>query len=176
MKNKVEYLYEKDNVLKVIINIKKGFLGTSGYLVFLIFMLPVGLLIILYMLLELLNLEILKWSLKDILLMIFTADISIYIGCMSLYQWLRYNFGKEILILNNKDKSLKYQQLVLGFGKTRVFDYCNISKIIAESEHGKYREHYCCLIHEEKEFRFGIVNDIKEGKNIVMRINDFIIR
>ncbi|NFP91322.1 hypothetical protein [Clostridium sporogenes] len=176
MKKKVEYLYDKDNILKVIINIKKGFLGTSGYLLFSIFMLPVGLFIILDMLLEALSLKLFQWPLKDILLMLFVAGLAVYIGCMSLYQWIRYNFGKEVLILNNKDKSLKYQQLVLGFGKIRVFDYCNISKIIAESEDGRYEEYYCCLIHQEKKFKFGIVNGIKEGNIIAMRINDFIIR
>jgi len=176
MKRKVEYLYEKDNVLKVIINIKKGFLGTSVYLLSSIFMLPIGLFIILAMLHVALSLNLFQWSLKDILLMLFVAAFSLYIGGMSLYQWIKYNFGKEILILNNKDKCLKYQQSVLGLGKTRVFNYCNITKIIEEPELGRYGEYYCCIIHQEKKFRFGIVNDIKEGKIIEMRINDFIIR
>lgn len=176
MGKKVEYLYDKDNVLKVVINIKKGFLGTSGYLLFSIFMLPVGLFIILDMLMEALNLKLFQWSLKDILLMLFVAAFAVYIGCRSIYQWIRYNFGKEILIFNNKDKSFKYQQLVLGFGKIRVFDYCNISKIIAQSEDGRYGEYYCSLIHKGEKFKFGIVNDIKEGNIIVMRIKDFIIR
>ncbi|WP_410506250.1 hypothetical protein ACER0A_010745 [Haloimpatiens sp. FM7315] len=150
----------------MIINIKKGFFGTGGYLFFSIFMLPVGLCIILDMLLETLNLKLFQWSMKDILLMLFVAAFALYIGCRSLYQWLKYNFGKEILILNNNDKSLKYQKLVLGFGKTRIFDYCNISKIIAQEERTKCVEYYCCLIHQEKEFDFRIVNDIIEGKHI----------
>ncbi|UJA30809.1 hypothetical protein [Clostridium sporogenes] len=85
MGKKVEYLYDKDNVLKVVINIKKGFLGTSGYLLFSIFMLPVGLFIILDMLMEALNLKLFQWSLKDILLMLFVAAFAVYIGCRSIY-------------------------------------------------------------------------------------------
>lgn len=48
--NKVECLYENNNVLKVIINIKLGFSKTIGLLLFSILMLPTGLFIILLLL------------------------------------------------------------------------------------------------------------------------------
>lgn len=176
MVKKVECINENRDILRVVIHIKLGFLNTLGFLLFSIIMLLAGLFITILLLLGALSLKLFQMPIKDILMLLIAAILTDFVGGMALYQWLRYNFGKEIITINNSDKCLQYRQLVLGIGKTRVFDYCNITKIIGETEFGRNPDYHCCLIHQDKKFRFGMVDNIIEGKNLARRINDFITK
>lgn len=108
-------------------------------------------------------------------MLIFTL-LADFIGLTAFYNWLKYNYGKEIITLNNKSKTLTYKQVVFGYGRGPVIPYSSIISVIGESEAGRNPDYHCCLINNEEKFRFGAVNGIQEGKNLAIKINDFIIK
>lgn len=176
MNEKIEYLYEDKRVLKIIVNIKLSFSKTIGFLVLSILMSPVVVIITYPLVYGVFSGKIIQLPIRDTLLILLLAIIVDYIGGMAIYQWLWYNFGKEIIILNNKEKVLSYQRLVFGLGSIKKLDYCDISKIAAESECSRYPDYHCYLIYRGKRLNFGNVNTIKNGEKLVKQINKFINR
>ena len=115
-------------------------------------------------------------SMNCILMFSFLAIVNVFVGAMSLCRWLNYNFGKEILILNNKDKYFEYKQLLFGMVKTKKFNYCDFLKIILDRDFGRNPDYYFSLECGHNKFKLGIVNDSIEGIDIVKNVSNFIIK
>lgn len=173
MKKRINYQYDKiGDTLEVTIDIRQGFFNTIGYLFFTI-ALPIGLIFAIISFLGILR--VVSLSANYIILFSFLAIVNICTGAISLYQFLNYNFGREMIILNNRKKYLEYKHILFRFAKTKEVNYSDFSKIILDQSMGRGgTDYFIALQCGKKKVRIGIVNNYMEGQDIVKILNDFI--
>ncbi|MCX7923112.1 MAG: hypothetical protein N3B21_14040 [Clostridia bacterium] len=180
MKSVLEFKYDEDHTLNILISEGEGINRTMGVLVFSFLTLPIAIFFTFSVLFNFSSGKLFHMDLSDSIFLISIAVFFDFISGLFIYVWLSSNFTKEKIIIDKRNGKLFYVKWIFFDGKVKEFELNNIKEVKVEAEPGFHRNtnlyRKCYLKYDGYKFRFGILSSISDGGKVVGRINGFIGR